>query len=178
MKKTFVALVLLASLVAIPAMAQDAHGEQGSPAIRSEADFNSPRPQFLAFHFGLPLGYSMYGNGGFVAGFSLGFDFAILDNLSIGFDHMNVTGEHDAFGVNLLRMGFSFMDIAGAAIGFGAMDAGSTMAISLGAFGNFFQGRSALGLVYSLGLRIDFVTEAQDFGDGAIVFTLRTTLGI
>jgi len=175
MKKTFLSLVLLAGLVVVPAMAQDA---QGSPAIRGEADFNSPQPQFLAFHFGLPLGYSMYGDGGFVAGFNLGFDFAILDNLSVGFDHINVAGEHDAFTANLLRLGFSFMDMAGAAIGFGSMNAGSTMAISLGAFGNFFQGRSALGLVYSLGLRIDFVTEARNFDDGVIVFTLRTTLGI
>jgi len=176
MKKTFLSLVLMAGFVAVPLMAQEAPATGGTQSV---ADFSSPRPQFLAFHFGLPLGYSMYDDGGFVAGFNLGFDFAILENLSVGFDHISVRGENlPAAGMraNLLRLGFSFIDVAGAAIGFGAMD-GST-AISIGAFGNFFQGRSALGLVYSLGLRLDFVTDPTDFGEGSIVFVLRTTLGI
>jgi len=177
MKRKFLSLVLMAGLFAVPAMAQEA---QEAPAagggIQSAADFESPRPQFLAFHFGLPLGYSLYGDGGVVAGFNLGLDFAILDNLSVGFDHLNVRGEYETFAANLLRLSFSFIDTAGAAIGFGAREGGT--AISIGAFGNFFQGRSALGLVYSLGLRLDFVADPEDFGNGAIVFVLRTTVGI
>jgi len=182
MKKTVVVMCLLFWLAAIPAMAQEAQDTPatgagagaGTQGTQSEADFSSPRPQFFAFHFGVPMGYNLEIDD-FVSGFNFGIDFAILDTLSVGFDHIRLFGPGSSTNANLFRMAFSFTDTVGAAVAFGG---GTGAMISLGAFGNFFQSRSAFGLVYSLGLRLDYVAQADDFANGSIVFILRTTLGL
>jgi len=183
MKKTIFAVVLLTALLAIPVMAQEATGP----------NFSSKKPQYLAFNLGVPMGLSFADpdvSSKFVSGYNFGIDFAILDNLSVGYDRLEMRGNAaiSPLTTNLFRAAFTFLttDLAsvGAALGFGQgtfTGTGATvngLAMSLGIYGNFFENRSAYGLTYSLGLRVDYVVPAGEFGQGVLAFTLRTTLGM
>jgi len=185
--KKVLALVLFAGLAVIPAMAQ---AQQGN------VNLASPSPQFIAFNFGVPIGvsFAVEGKTVFMSGYNFGMDFAILDNLTIGIDHNSLSGkyeEDDGFGgtntvqvneqANLLRLSFAFANLnagrLGAAFGFGQSSA-TNLAVSLGAFGNFMQGRSQMGIAYSLGLRVDYIAPADDLKKGTVAFVIRTSLGI
>jgi len=165
MKKTILALFLLAGLIVVPAMAQD---------------FTSPRPQFLSFSFGVPIGYHL-DHEEMASGHNFGFDFAVMDNMTIGYDRLSLAGDGFAYAANLMRVAFSFDGFgppgSGAAIGFGSDDSGDAM-VSLGVFANIVQARAASGLAYGLGLRVDYLASTDSFGDGAILFTIRATFGL
>jgi hypothetical protein len=163
MKKTIAAFIL-AGLIALPVMAQEAG---------LGLDFSSPRPQFLYFSLGVPMGYDL-GNDEVIAGRNFGIGFTVIDNMTVGYDHIFAT---NVFNLHLLRVGFFFHDMFGAAIGFGT-NTGNELAVTVGAVANMFQNRSAMGLTYSLGLRLDYAANANDFGDGAILFTIGATFGL
>jgi len=181
MKKTIFAVVLLIPFIAVPVTAQETTGP----------NFSSKKPQYLAFNLGVPLGVSFNSadaSNKFVAGYNFGIDFAILDNLCVGYDRLELRGDAaiSPISTNLFRAAFTFMSMDlgsfGAALGFGQGTftgvSNNALAMSLGVYGTFFENRSAYGLTYSLGLRIDYLAPTTDFGQGVFAFTLRTTLGM
>jgi len=184
MKKMIFLSLLLAGLIVIPAIAQEEPEAQAAPQAQGggaqTADFGSPTPQFLSFSFGVPIGYSQDVEE-VVAGFNFSLCFAVMDNLTIGFDRFSLQGP-DSYGytwewnANLLRVTYAFAEAFGAAIGFGTLN--GEAAANLGVFANLFQARAANGLAYSLGLRVDYLAATSDFTDGVIVFTIRASFGL
>jgi hypothetical protein len=164
MKRTLLLFFLLAGLIVVPAIAQD---------------FTSSRPQFLSFSFGVPIGYNLDAEE-MVSGHNFGFDFAVMDNMTIGYDRLVLAGDGFDYAANLMRVAFSFDGFgpqgSGAAIGFGSD--GNEAVVSLGVFANLVQARAANGLAYGLGLRVDYLAPTDSFGDGSIIFTIRATFGL
>ncbi|MDR2542433.1 MAG: hypothetical protein LBC80_03165 [Treponema sp.] len=152
MKRTIIAFFLLAGLIAIPAMAQD---------------FTSTKPQLFSFSIGVPIGYDLVSED-LVAGSNFGLGIAVADNLEVGFERM--------MAANLLRVAFAFTDQIGAGIGFGSL--GGPACVILGISGTFYEARAANGIAYNMGIRVDYMAFTSSFGDGAILFTLRTSFGL
>ena len=155
-KRTIFVVLLLAGIIAFPAIAQD---------------FTSPKAQFLSFSFGVPIGYDLNAEE-MVAGSNFGIGFAVIENLTVAYDYINVAGAPS----NLIRLSFSFAEQFGAAIGFGSRAANPVAC--LGVFGNFFQARAASGLVYGLGIRLDYLTPTSNFGDGTVLFNINASFGL
>jgi hypothetical protein len=183
--KKFVLVLVAALLVSAGLFAQ------------TSSDFSGPAPQFFSFDLGAGFGFALDtdGNNGFgstvtpteaVGGIgNFGFKIEVLDNFSVGFDtlfsRVGLTGA--VIQTNLftgLRLGYSFIPQAGAAVGFGTTTSNNvaTGAASLGFFGNFFQNRSASGITTGLRLRIDFVAPFNDFSAGKIVFIPSFNIGL
>jgi hypothetical protein len=167
MKKMIFAFVLLAALVVTPVVAQD---------------FTSAKPQFFSLSFGIPIGYDLETEET-VAGQNFTLTFAVLDNFTVGFDRFALASEVGEVTANFLRMAYSFTDDFGAAFGYGTMSDGAPLpttssAISIGAFANLFQNRTSLGLTNAISLRLDYLAQTENFGDGAVLFTLGATLGL
>ena len=177
MKRTIFLSLLLAGLIVIPAMAQDAPETQ-------TADFDSTRPQFLSFSIGIPIGYDLYAEE-VAAGFHFGLTFAVMDTMQIGFDRFAVRNEDpalDDFYANLFRIGFALGEQFGFGFGFGSATtpgiAGTVPVIGLGAYWNMFQSRAANGLAYGLGLRVDYIAPTEAFAEGVVLFTIRASFGL
>jgi len=152
MKRTFIAVLLLAGLIAVPVMAQD---------------FESPKPQIFSFSFGVPLGYDLDVED-IIAGSHFGLSITVVDNMEVGFETLA--------GANLIRLAYSFTDQFGAAIGYGRW--GIRSAATLGIFGTFIQQRAANGIAYSLGIRVDYLADTDAFDSGRILFTPRMSFGL
>ncbi|MCL2442422.1 MAG: hypothetical protein FWD13_03035 [Treponema sp.] len=151
MKRTILALILLAGLIAVPAFAQD---------------FESPKPQFFTFNIGVPVGFDI-GTNSVVAGTNFGISFVVAEKFEVGFDHF--------MGLNFVRVAFSFSDILGAAIGYGGIGPNAI----IGVYGTFFQARAANGIAYNLGVRLDYMADTSNFSSGGnILVTFRTSFGI
>jgi hypothetical protein len=170
----------------------------GGLFAQTSPDFSGPAPQFFSFDLGAGFGFALdtsaAGNNGFgsnntpteaVGGIAnFGFKIEVLDNFSVGFDTLlSRVGNNGNPMINLftgLRLGYSFIPQAGAAVGFGTSTSGNAQvgAATLGFFGNFFQNRSASGITTGLRLRIDFVAPFNDFGAGKIVFAPAFNIGL
>jgi hypothetical protein len=171
----------------------------GGLFAQTGSDFSGPAPQFFSFDLGAGFGFALdtdaaNGNGfgsaanpaGAIGGIAnFGFKIEVLDNFSVGFDTLLSRVGNDGADplINLftgLRLAYSFIPQAGAAVGFGTTTSGdaSTGAASLGFFGNFFQTRSASGITTGLRLRIDFVAPFEDFSAGKIVFAPAFNIGL
>jgi hypothetical protein len=161
----------------------------GGLFAQTSPDFSNPAPQFFSFDLGAGFGvaFDAEGNNGFgaaedesVGGVgNFGFKIEVLDNFSVGFDSL-LSSFGAAPETNLftgLRLAYSFIPQAGAAIGFGTTN-GANGAATLGFFGNFFQNRSTSGITTGLRLRIDFVAPFEDLGAGKIVFTPAFSIGL
>jgi len=105
MKRTVLALVLLAGLIAVPAMAQD---------------FTSTRPQFFSFSYGVPVGQSLEISE-IVVGQAHNWSvaIAIMSNVDVGFDHVTLRGTNWEFKSDLLRVQYHFLEQVHVAFGFG-----------------------------------------------------------
>jgi opacity protein-like surface antigen len=144
----------------------------GSAAFAQGADFTAATPQFLYFDLGAGFGYTLDDNvpESAIGVQAVGFGIAVMENMSVGID---VTG-----GFAGLRVAYNFTPIAGAAIGLGTITTGSSGAISIGAFGNLFQKRSANGLTTSLKIRLDYIAQTDDLSAGTIVFAPVFSFGL
>jgi hypothetical protein len=172
MKRLYFVLLLVAVIFVLPAAAQD---------------FTSPKAQFISFNLGVPVGYNI-NTERFAAGRNLGLDFAIIDNLRIGYDHVFIANEvtgtpaNDNSAYNLLRIAYSFTDTFGAAVSFGShtttVGPATVAAVGLGAYGDLFQNRSSVGFTYGLRIRIDYLARTADFGKGALLFGIGANFGI
>jgi hypothetical protein len=179
--KKFVLLVLLAAVVfVLPVAAQN---------------FSSPKAQFISFSLGVPVGYNI-NTEEIAAGRNLGINFAIIDNLLVGYDYLYIankatgTPANDASTYNLIRLAYSFTDNFGAAVSFGShTDNGTpggggapvyvtTAAAGFGAYADFFQNRSSIGFAYGFRLRVDYLAPTADFGKGALLFGIGANFGI
>ncbi|MDR2542431.1 MAG: hypothetical protein LBC80_03155 [Treponema sp.] len=158
MKKTIIAFFLLAGLVVIPAMAQD---------------LESSRPKMFSFSVGIPIGYDLVEED-LIGGTNFGVGIVVADNLEVGFERM--------LDVNLLRVAFAFTDQIGVGIGYGAVPAGggdpAVPHVILGMSGTFFEARAANGIAYNMGIRVDYLAPTSGFGDGKVLFVLRTSFGL
>jgi hypothetical protein len=172
--KKFV-LVLAAALVV-----------SGGLFAQTSPDFSGPAPQFFSFDLGAGFGVAFDTNGGGFGGGgtnaiggvgNFGFKIEVLDNFSVGFDSLVSDLNTDPNLFTGLRLAYSFIPQAGAAVGFGTTGAGDGAA-TLGFFGNFFQTRSATGIATSLKLRIDFVAPFDDLGNGKLVFAPAFNIGL
>ncbi|MDR1210669.1 MAG: hypothetical protein LBK40_00400 [Spirochaetaceae bacterium] len=175
MKRLVVLLVVLAAVV-LPAAAQD---------------FSSPTPQFISFNLGVAVGPELTDDGGFAGGYNFGFDFFVLDGLSVGFDRIT-TGSNGDFPVtrdyNGLRLGYKFTPVIGAALGFGSADytytgTGSLNGVepetfTLGLFADVLSKRSEVGIAHSLKLRIDYVAPFEELAEGALIFIVGLSFGV
>ena len=161
MKRTILVGILLVSLAVMPVMAQN---------------FNSSNSQFISFQFGVPIGIGLDGSGNIYSGTNFGVDFAIIDNLAVGFNRLGP--------VNLFRISYSFTEQFGFGLGIGtvaAADFGLTAnepAASIGAYVNFFQTRSSIGFAYGMSMRIDYIAETGSIDDGVVALTLGFNLGL
>jgi hypothetical protein len=171
MKRMFLVLLLAAAIFVLPVTAQD---------------FTSPRAQFISFSLGLPLGYNI-NTEEFSAGKALGVNFAIIDNLQVGYEYLKIenkvtlTPNDDASTYNLLRIGYSFTDLFGAAVSFGThtdVAATSVAAAGLGAYADLFQKRAPVGFAYGFRIRLDYLARTADFGKGAFLFGIGANIGI
>ena len=163
MKRTILIIALLAVIAVMPALAQTINA-------------NNPRPQFVSFNFGVPIRFNI-SDSSLSAAAGFGVNFAVIDNLTVGFDRLPAAGS----AANLLRLGLYVSDTFGAAFGLGIDGTTPTpvVQLSLGAFANLFQARAASGLTYSMGLRIDYLGPATNFaGNGGVIFTLGVNFGI
>jgi hypothetical protein len=157
MKKLVFLVILAVAIAAIPAFAQD---------------FTSPRPQFLSFSIGVPIGYDLAASD-LVVGKSFGLSFAIIDKLSVGYDF--VSSGVGPRNFQLLRIAYSFTDNIGVALAFGQS---GTAAVGFGAFFDMLPARSSVGVAYGLRLRVDYLANTNAFGDGAILFGIGAVFGL
>jgi hypothetical protein len=174
MKRLYFVLLLAVAVFVLPVAAQD---------------FTSPKAQFISFNLGVPIGYNI-NTEKFAAGRNLGIDFAIIDNLRIGYDHVYIANEDPASPpvegrstYNLLRIAYSFTDTFGAAVSFGSHTNAATApvtvpAVGLGVYGDLFQNRSSIGFTYGFRLRVDYLARTEDFGKGAFLFGIGANFGI
>ncbi|MCL2293601.1 MAG: hypothetical protein FWC36_01865 [Spirochaetes bacterium] len=162
MKKTLLICILLAAFVIMPAAAQD---------------FTSARPQFLSFSFGVPIGFSANSDvDGVLAGQNFSLNFTVIENLTVGIDKFIVEGDGFGYDAIFMRIAYLFTDEFGASISFG--DAGGEAGIGFGAFANLFQNRTRLGLTHAIQLRLDYLAQTDNFGDGVMLFTIGASLGL
>jgi len=162
LKRTIVFISLLAMIAVFPVIAQQDSGA---------------KPGVFALRIGLPIGYDLNSED-MTTGLNFGIDFAVLDQLAVGYDYMSVNGDT----ANLLRFSYTLLTqpagCVGMAFGIGSVDNGSPeTGMSIGAFWTPFQHRSAQGLAYGLNMRFDYIAQATNFGDGKILFTLGTYFG-
>jgi opacity protein-like surface antigen len=172
MKRLLVLLVVLAAVV-LPAAAQD---------------FSSPTPQFISFNLGVAIGPELNDDGGIAGGYNFGFDFFVLDTLSVGFDRITTDsngtgGAAIARAYNGLRLGYKFTPVIGAALGFGATDAAifagaDPETITLGLFADVLTKRSAAGIAHGLKLRIDYVAPFNELDNGGLLFIVGLNFGV
>ena len=133
--------------------------------------------EFISFNLGVPLGYDLTAET-FDAGYNFGISFVVLNNLSVGYDRVLVNNNTAiARSFDTLRMAYSFLPILGAAVSFGT-EGGAVPAIGLGVFSNIIQSTTTQGIKYGLNLRIEYLTNTDDFGGGAILFTTGIKFGI
>jgi hypothetical protein len=167
----------------------------GGLFAQTSPNFSGPAPQFFSFDLGAGFGYAFdaENNRGFglmtapardkkVGGIgNFGFKIEVLDNFSVGFDSLFSTLQGPSRNLFTgLRLGYSFIPQAGAAVGFGttSLAGAPTGAATIGFFGNFFQNRSASGITTGLSLRIDFVAPFEEFGAGKLVFAPAFNIGL
>jgi opacity protein-like surface antigen len=163
MKSVFVLLAVLVA-VALPVAAQD---------------FSSPNPQYITFNLGVVLGPEFADDGGFAGGSNFGFDFAILDQLTVGFERISTVSNGNISvtrDYNGLRLGYSFTPLIGAALGFGTN--GTDDSITLGLFANLLGGRGSYGITHNLKLRVDYVAAVDALDEGALLFIVGYSFGI
>jgi opacity protein-like surface antigen len=164
MKRFLIVLAVLLAVV-LPAAAQD---------------FSSPNPQFIAFNLGVALGPEFSNNGGFAGGSNFGFDFAVLDNLTVGFDSIATRSNGNSTvtrAYNGLRLGYTFTPRIGAALGIGSTGAASNT-ITLGLVVNLLNNRSSAGFAYGLKLRADYVAQTNALDTGALLFVVGYSFGL
>ena len=160
MKRTIFLISLLAVLTVIPVFAQETDQAQSA---RESAP--RPRPQLMALHLGLPIGWDLPSEG-LIAGLNFGISM-VFEDMMVGYDYL--------LGASLLRMGYSFIDQAGMSIGIGKADDELTAAI--GAFWYPFQNITANGISYGLSLRAEYLTPTNYFYEGKILVTLGSYFG-
>ncbi|GHU20577.1 hypothetical protein FACS1894163_13600 [Spirochaetia bacterium] len=178
--KRIVLLALLIGGVALAAMAQ------------TGLDLSQPTPQLFSFNLGVPLGFSLDDDNfeGVVGGLNFGVNIAVIDKLSVGFDHITYGGApagtvtSPAVSFNALRVGYSLTPLLGIALGIGGQTGSGTgtvpdgAAASIGVYADLLQNRSTVGVAYGLKLRVDYVTPTDDFSKGAILFTTGISFGL
>jgi hypothetical protein len=137
--------------------------------------------QFLSFDVGVAMGVDLSGTK-VAGGSNVGINFAVIDNLLIGINALTygTSGVANASTYAGLRLGYSFMPMLGAAIGFGANTTAAVAkpAVTLGVYSNLFQAKAASGFVYGLGLKIDYLAETDGFDKGKLLFGLGMNFGI
>jgi hypothetical protein len=157
----------------------------GGLFAQTSPDFSGSAPQFFSFDLGAGFGVALDDTNGFgpaptdaIGGVgNFGFKIEVLDNFSVGFDSLVSNLNNDPNLFTGLRLAYSFIPQAGAAVGFGTTGAGDGAA-TLGFYGNFFQNRSATGITTGLRLRIDFVAPFENLGNGKIVFAPAFNIGL
>ncbi|MCL1991566.1 MAG: hypothetical protein FWG66_01275 [Spirochaetes bacterium] len=197
MKKTVLAFVLLAALALAPVFAQDEDAFAPPPPAPVPAapviapaqsqsqtvNFASERPQFIYFALGVPMGFNLQTDD-MHAGRNFSIGFVVIDNMTVGFDHLHMPGAFESG--NMMRIGYFFSDTLGAAFGIGnasgTTNVAGTMqqgaAITMGLMANLFQGRSSIGLTHALRVRIDYAAMAEHFAYGTVVFTFGVGFGL
>jgi hypothetical protein len=173
MKRFLIVLAVLAAVV-LPAAAQD---------------FSSPTPQFVAFNIGVVVGPELLDDAGIAGGTNFGVDFAIIDNLTVGFDRI-VTASNNAVAnvtrsYNGIRLSYNFTPQIGAALGFGSADytggsgiPGDPETVTLGLYTNLFSTRGASGIASGLKIRADYVVPVNELAQGALLFVVGYSFGL
>ena len=155
MKRTLLIGLLLAAIIAMPAVAQN---------------MSSPAPQFISFSAGISAGYDLRDSEA-VAIRTFRVDLGLFDNLIVGVERMAAT--------NYIHLGYTINNNFGVSLGY----AGGTNLV-IGVFSNFIQNRSARGITHGLGVRLDYLAElssvvpTRTITEGKLLFGIYASFGL
>ena len=156
MKRLFLMLLITGFLALLPLAAQD---------------FSQPKPQFLSFSLGVPVGINI-DSSDLTGGGSFGFDLAVADNFSVGINVLRVGATYA-----MLQAAYNFTPMLGAVLSVGTASGG--MAAGIGIYADLLARRSATtGIASALRLRFDYVAPTNDFGKGNLLFTTGFSFGL
>jgi hypothetical protein len=179
--KKIVVLFLLAALMVLPAIAQEA--EQAPPpaeAAPTAAPAAAPY-RFFSFGIGVPLGYDI-GREKVDAGYTLDLDINVIDSLIVGLTRTTINNESigaTPLTYTGLKVGYRFTPSLGATLSIGSI-AGtpSEAAVSLGGFADLASGQAASGLVHTFKVKLEYLAEIDSFADGHILVSLGASFGL